>query len=440
MTPDNQPPAHATPIFGDGTAFTEFGRYEILDEIARGATAVVYRARQRGLDRVVALKVLLSGPIASPEQLQRFMQEAHSAARLQHPNIVPIHDFGVQDGQHYFTMDLIEGESLAGRLARGPIPTREALMIIRQVADALHFAHEHNVVHRDVKPGNILLDKSGRVHVADFGVAKEMDHTDMRLTATGQMIGTPAYMSPEQAEMSGLDIDTRSDVYSLGVLLYELLTGTTPLDVQQLRDAGYAEMQRLIREQEAPRPSTRLSLLGDSATVQAGNRGLDVKRLAQLLAGDLDWIAMKALDKDRNRRYETPGNFAEDIQRYLQRDAILARPPSTVYKIKKFVQRNRAAALSAATIATLLLVGIAGTTYGLLRAEERRRDAELARNAESVQRKRVTDEQVKTQQALEQSQSSELDAPPLTALGWSPLARCVDFVTEAATRLSANCS
>src|SRR5207248_7503088 len=187
-------------------------------------------------------------------------------------------------------------------------------------------------------------------------------------TAFGQMIGTPAYMSPEQAEMSGLDIDTRSDVFSLGVLLYELLTGTTPLENKWLREAGYAEMQRLIREEQAPRPSTRLSSLGDSATVFAGNRGTDVKHLAKLLAGDLDWVVMKALEKDRNRRYVTPGSFAEDIERYLRREAILARPPSTAYKLKKFAQRNRAAVLAGAAVAAALLVGTAVATWQAVRA------------------------------------------------------------------------
>ncbi|MEI8064366.1 MAG: serine/threonine-protein kinase, partial [Verrucomicrobiota bacterium] len=178
-----------------GETTTEFGRYEILGEIARGAMSVVYRARQRGLDRIVALKILQGGATASAEQLQRFMQEAHAAARIQHPNIVLIHDFGTQNGQHYFTMDYIAGGSLSDRLAKGPIPPREALEIVRQTANALQHAHERNVVHRDIKPGNILLDANGHVHVTDFGIAKEMDHTEMHLTATGQIIGTPQYMS-----------------------------------------------------------------------------------------------------------------------------------------------------------------------------------------------------------------------------------------------------
>ena len=204
-----------------------------------------------------------------------------------------------------------------------------------------------------------LNDGVPEVKVIDFGVAKATARqlTEKTFfTAFGQMVGTPAYMSPEQAEMSGLDIDTRSDVYSLGVLLYELLTGTTPLEAGRLRDIGFAEMQRLIREEEAPRPSIRLSSLGDSATILASRRGLEAKRLVQFLAGDLDWVVMKALEKDRNRRYETPGNFAEEIDRYLCGKAILARPPSAAYKVRKLVQRNLAAVITVGEFLVLLTV------------------------------------------------------------------------------------
>jgi serine/threonine protein kinase len=258
------------------------------------------------------------------------------------------------------------------------------LRLFIDVCHAIQHAHHKGVIHRDIKPSNVLVtlhDGAPMVKVIDFGVAKAIVHklTERTLfTAFGQMIGTPAYMSPEQADMSGLDIDTRSDVYSLGVLLYELLTGTTPLETRQLREAGYAEIQRLIREEEPQRPSTRLSSLGDTATLMAGNRGLEVKNLVQLLSGDLDWVVMKALDKDRDRRYATPGSFAEDIERYLRDDAIVARPPSPAYKLKKFVRRNRVAVLTIASAAAALLIGSALATWQAVRATVAQREARAA--------------------------------------------------------------
>ncbi len=248
--------------------------------------------------------------------------------------------------------------------------------------------HHKGIIHRDIKPNNVLVtlhDGVPVVKVIDFGVAKATVQklTEKTLfTALGQIVGTPAYMSPEQAEMSGLDIDTRSDVYSLGVLLYELLTGTTPIEDKRLRQAGYAEMQRLIREQDAPKPSTRLSSLGDTATVIATNRGLDVKRLRHVLSGDLDWVVIKSLEKDRNRRYSTPGNFAEDIDRYLKHEAIIARPPSTAYRLRKLIRRNRVAVLTAAAVVVALLIGIAAATWQALRATRAEQAALVAAAAE----------------------------------------------------------
>jgi tetratricopeptide (TPR) repeat protein len=242
------------------------------------------------------------------------------------------------------------------------------------------------------------------VKVIDFGVAKATAQklTERTLfTAFGQMVGTPAYMSPEQAEMSGLDIDTRSDVYSLGVLLYELLTGTTPLDVKRLRSAGYAEIQRLIREEEPPRPSTRLSSLGGSATLLAGNRGTDPRQLVRLLAGDLDWIVLKALEKDRNRRYDTPGNFAEDVQRYLRREAILARPPSTVYKLRKFAQRNRAGVFTVMAVAVALLIGAAAATWQAIVATQAKQEALDAAAAEKEAKETAEAREAETKAVLE---------------------------------------
>ena len=360
----------------DGAGSVVGGTYKLLQKIGEGGFGTVFMAQQeQPIRRMVALKIIKPG-MDTAQIIARFESERQALALMDHPNIAKVFDAGAtESGRPYFVMELVKGVPITEFCDKNHMPPEDRLKLFIDVCHAIQHAHHKGVVHRDIKPSNVMVtlhDGKPVVKVIDFGVAKAMVQklTERTLfTDYGQMIGTPAYMSPEQAEMSGLDIDTRSDVYSLGVLLYELLTGTTPLDMKQLRAAGYAEMQRMIREQEAPRPSTRLSSLGDSATVLAGNRGMEVARLAKFLAGDLDWIAMKALDKDRNRRYGTPGNFAEDIQRYLQREAIVARPPSTTYRIKKFVQRNRAAAFSAATIALLLLMGIAGTTYGLIRAD-----------------------------------------------------------------------
>ena len=313
----------------------EFGQYEVLGEIARGAMSVVYRVRQRGLDRVVALKVLQGGASASPEQLQRFMQEAHAAARIQHPNIVPIHDFGVHNGMHYFTMDYIAGESLAERLAKGPIPVREALEIVRQAADALQYAHEHNVVHRDIKPGNILLDKTGRVKVTDFGVAKEMDHTEMHLTATGQMIGTPQYMSPEQASGRSAHVDQRSDIFSLGVTLYEMLTGRPAF----LAESMMQMLHKVCHDDPPPPYQINSRVHRDAAT-----------------------ICLKAIEKEPERRYQTARAMALDIEHFLAGEPIEAKTAGPwrrrVRKLRRFVPL---------IVGNLLLAGlaVAGIRYYL---------------------------------------------------------------------------
>ncbi len=398
-------------------AGTLIGPYKLLQQIGEGGFGCVFMAEQeKPVRRKVALKIIKPG-MDSAQVIARFESERQALALMDHPNIAKVLDAGTTaSGLPYFVMELVKGVPITEFCDKNHMPTEGRLKLFIDVCHAIQHAHHKGVIHRDIKPSNVMVtlhDGAPFVKVIDFGVAKATVQklTERTLfTAYGQMIGTPAYMSPEQAEMSGLDIDTRSDVYSLGVLLYELLTGTTPLDLKQLRAAGYAEIQRLIREEEAPRPSTRMSSLGDSATILAGNRGLEVKKLTQLLAGDLDWVVMKSLDKDRNRRYGTPGNFAEDIDRYLNREAILARPPSVGYKLQKFVQRNKAAALTAAVIAMTLLIGIAGTSIGFFHAERRRGEAEQARAEESKQRALVTEEQRRTQEALQKSQLSEVKA------------------------------
>jgi serine/threonine-protein kinase len=331
-------------IEGPGTVI---GPYKLLQKIGEGGFGVVYMAEQtQPVRRMVALKIIKPG-MDTALVIARFQAERQALALMDHPHIARILDAGATaSGRPYFVMELVKGVTITEFCDRNRLGPETRLKLFIDVCHAVQHAHHKGVIHRDIKPSNVMVtlhDGTPVVKVIDFGTAKAMGQrlTEKTLfTAYGQMIGTPAYVSPEQAEMSGLDIDTRSDVYSLGVLLYELVTGTTPLEVKRLREAGYAEMQRMIREEEAPRPSTRLSSLGESATVLAGNRGLEVKRLVRLLAEDLDWVVMKALDKDRGRRYDTPGQFAEDVERYLRREAIVARPPSVMYKLKKFMRRN----------------------------------------------------------------------------------------------------
>src|SRR3984957_16234865 len=321
------------------------GPYKLLQQIGQGGFGVVYMAEQeKPVRRIVALKIIKPG-MDTGQVIARFESERQALALMDHPNIARALDAGATASGHpYFVMELVKGVPITEFCDKNHLAPEGRLKLFIDVCHAIQHAHHKGIIHRDIKPSNVLVtlhDGAAFVKVIDFGIAKATVQklTERTLfTAYGQMIGTPEYMSPEQAEMSGLDIDTRSDVYSLGVLLYELLTGTTPLEARRLREAGFAMMQRLIQEEETPRPSTRLSSLGDSATMLAGNRGLDVRRLLQMLSGDLDWVVMKALEKDRNRRYDTPGNFAEDIERYLSHEPISARPPSQVYRLKKFAR------------------------------------------------------------------------------------------------------
>jgi serine/threonine protein kinase len=387
---------------------TIIGPYKVLEQIGEGGFGIVFMTEQREpIRRKVALKVLKPG-MDTPEVIARFDAERQALALMDHPNIARVLDAGTTDaGRPYFVMELVKGVSITEFCDINHLTPEARLKLFLDVCHAIQHAHHKGVIHRDIKPTNVLVtlhDGAPVVKVIDFGVAKATGQklTERTLlTGNGQMVGTPAYMSPEQAERSGLDIDTRSDVYSLGVLLYELLTGTTPLEDSQLREAGYAELLRLIREEEAPRPSTRLTSLGDSATVLADNRGLDVKRLAQLLAGDLDWVVMKALEKDRSRRYDTPGSFAEDIERYLRREAILARPPSRVYKVMKFAQRHRGAVLAGCAMTAALLVATSVATWQAVVATRAKQDALAAAAAEKEARERAQAGEAEVRRVLE---------------------------------------
>ena len=291
-------------------------------------------------------------------------------------------------GRPYFVMELVRGVPITEYCDKNRLVAEARLRLFGTVCLAIQHAHQKGIIHRDIKPSNVMVtlnDGQPVAKVIDFGIAKA---TEQKLTertfftAYGEMIGTPAYMSPEQAEMGSVDIDTRSDIYSLGVLLYELMTGTTPIDDARLRTAGFSEIQRLIRDVTPPRPSSRLSTLSDSATILAGNRGTNPRRLAKLLAGDLDWIMLKALEKDRNRRYATAGDFAADVERFLRYEAVVARPPSAAYRLATFVRRNRGPVTAATIAVATLLAGSAVATWQAVVAYQAKRIAESAAIAE----------------------------------------------------------
>jgi serine/threonine protein kinase/tetratricopeptide (TPR) repeat protein len=351
------------------------GPYKLLEQIGEGGFGVVFMAEQtEPVRRRVALKVLKAG-MDTRQVVARFEAERQALAIMDHPNIARILDGGeTPAGLPYFVMELVRGVRITDFCDQNRLGVRQRLSLFVDVCQAVQHAHQKGIIHRDLKPSNVLVtmhDDRPVVKVIDFGIAKAVGQalTDKTLfTNFAQMIGTPLYMSPEQAGMSGLDVDTRSDIYSLGVLLYELLTGTTPFDRERFGRVGYDEIRRIIREEEPARPSTRMSTLGQAATTASANRGGDPARLSRLFRGELDWVAMKALEKDRNRRYETASAFAADVQRYLRDEPVLACPPSVGYRLGKFLRRNRRPVLAAGVVVVLLVAGVVGTTTGLFRA------------------------------------------------------------------------
>lgn len=365
---------------------TMIGPYKLLERIGEGGMGVVYVAEQtEPVRRRVALKVIKPG-MDSREVVARFEAERQALALMDHPNIAKVLDAGTtMAGRPYFVMELVRGFPVTEYCDQAKLPARRRLRLFAQVCRAVQHAHQKGVIHRDLKPSNVLVtlhDGEPVPKVIDFGVAKALSQrlTDKSVyTRLMQLVGTPLYMSPEQAELSGLDIDTRSDVYSLGVLLYELLTGTTPFDAETFRTAGFDEMRRMIREEEPPRPSARVSTLDAAArsTVSA-KRGLVERQLGRLLRGDLDWIVMTALEKDRNRRYESAGAFAIDVERYLVDEPVHARPPSATYKLRKFVRRNKAAMATAAVIGGAFLAVAGSLGWAVRDASVRRWAAEQA--------------------------------------------------------------
>ena len=399
------------------------GRYKLMEKLGEGGCGVVYIADQsEPVRRRVALKLIKLG-MDTRQVIARFEAERQALALMDHSNIARVFDAGTTEtGRPFFVMELVRGIKITEHCDRSQLATEERLKLFIQVCQAVQHAHQKGVIHRDLKPANVLVtlhDGMPVPKVIDFGIAKAVSQqrlTDKTIyTAFEQFIGTPAYMSPEQAEMSGLDIDTRSDIYSLGVLLYELLTGRTPFDEKTLMQAGLDRMRQIIREQEPPRPSTRLSTLADAdLTTIAQNRQSEAPRLLHTVRGDLDWIVMKCLEKDRERRYETANGLAMDIQRHLNNEPVLARPPSRLYEFQKTVRRHKFGFAAAAGLIAVLAIGVLLSTWQAvravkaerlatqqrLRAEQEAERADLNAQAEKAQRERAEAETQKVRDVL----------------------------------------
>ena len=370
------------------------GRYKLLQQIGEGGCGVVYMAEQEEpVRRRVALKVIKLG-MDTRQVVARFEAERQALAMMDHPNIARVLDAGATEtGRPYFVMELVRGTRITEFSDQQKLSTRERLELFMLVCSAVQHAHQKGIIHRDLKPSNVLvtiIDGTPVPKVIDFGIAKATNQqslTDKTLfTAFEQFIGTPAYMSPEQAEMSGVDIDTRSDIYSLGVLLYELLTGQPPFDAAELARSGLDGIRRTLREQEPPKPSTRLNTLaeGDLTTV-ARARQTEAPKLIHLVRGDLDWVVMKCLEKDRGRRYETANGVVMDLQRHLRNEPISARPPSAAYRFSRLVRRHKLAFAAASAVVLTLLFGLITTQQQAVRARKAEQAARRAAQAERTQ-------------------------------------------------------
>ena len=368
--------------------------YKLLQRIGEGGCGVVYMAEQeKPVHRRVALKIIKLG-MDTKSVVARFEVERQALALMDHPNIARVLDAGAtESGRPYFVMELVRGVKITEYCDQNELDTRERLKLFIQVCHAIQHAHQKGVIHRDIKPSNILItiiDGMPVPKVIDFGIAKAIEGrlTDNTIfTAYEQFIGTPAYMSPEQAVMSGVDVDTRSDIYSLGVLLYELLTGRTPFETKELLERGIDSLRRTLQEREPQRPSVRVTTMqGSALALVARSRHAEPLKLISLLHGDLDWIVIRALEKDRARRYETANELAMDVQRFLDNEPVLARSPSRLYRFQKLVQRNRIVFVAVAAVAFTLLIGLGVSTWLFLKERETRRQAVAAEHQQMLLR------------------------------------------------------
>ncbi|MHC4137621.1 MAG: serine/threonine-protein kinase, partial [Planctomycetota bacterium] len=356
---------------------TTIGPYKIIEAVGEGAFGDVYLAEQTTpVRRRVALKIVKLG-MDTKQVVARFEAERQALALMDHPNIAKVYDAGAtESGRPYFAMEFVPGESLTAYCDEHRLDTDQRLHLFLQVCDAIQHAHQKGIIHRDIKPSNLLVERIGDHHVPkviDFGIAKAMGFslTERTLyTEEGQLIGTPEYMSPEQAELSGLNVDTRTDIYALGVVLYELLVGVSPFDPKTFRVGAIQDIQRRIREDQPPTPSTRISRLGPAAQDCADRRGMDPSSLRRRLTGDLDWIIMKAMEKECSRRYASASELAADIERHLRHEPVLAGPPSTVYRLGKFVRRNKTLVGGVMISLALLVAGAGAVTWQLMQTRE----------------------------------------------------------------------